>query len=202
MAWGIGWTFIKAPKNLKNCTLIGCFLPNVSVWKFQRNYVPWYWKVLQNLKENWLVTWKMTLGIWLTFMRAVESLEICTLIGSFCPQSIQRFRWKSTEELCLMTLKSDPKFEEKLTLGSKYDMRDLVNFHASSSKSEHLHVDVLLLSIAYKVSAIKEQNIYLSWHWKKIQTLKKNWLLNFKNWTWKMIQMQQQYKLNFSKYVF
>ena len=61
-----------------------------------------------------------------------------------------------------MTLKSDAKFEEKLTLGSKYDMRYLVNFHASSSKSEHLHVDVLLLSIAYKVSAIKEQNIYLS----------------------------------------
>ena len=95
-------------------------------------------------------------------------------------QSIQIFRWKSTEELCLMKLKSDAKFEEKLTLGSKNDMRNLVNFNASSGKSENLHFDVLLLSIAYKVSAKKVQKNYLSWHWKKIQTLKKNWLFIWK----------------------
>ena len=52
-----------------------------------------------------------------------------------------------------MTLKSDAKLEEKLTLGSKNDMRDLVNFNASSSKSGNLHFDVLLLPIAHKVSA-------------------------------------------------
>ena len=51
-----------------------------------------------------------------------------------------------------MTLKSDTKFEEKLNLGSK-NVRNLVNFNASSGKSENLHVDVLLLSIACKVSA-------------------------------------------------
>ena len=54
-----------------------------------------------------------------------------------------------------MTLKSDAKFEEKLTLGSKNDMRNLVNFNVNSSKSEKLHFDVLLLSIAYRVSAKK-----------------------------------------------
>ena len=46
-----------------------------------------------------------------------------------------------------------PKFEEKLTLGSKNDMRNLANFDASSGKSGNLHFDVLLLPIAYKVSA-------------------------------------------------
>ena len=51
-----------------------------------------------------------------------------------------------------MTLKSDTKFEEKLNLGSK-NVRNLVNFNASSGKSENLHFDVLLLSIACKVSA-------------------------------------------------
>ena len=35
-----------------------------------------------------------------------------------------------------MTLKSDAKFEEKLTLGSKNDMRDLVNFNVSSGSLE------------------------------------------------------------------
>ena len=61
-----------------------------------------------------------------------------------------------------MTLKSDTKFEEKLTLGSKNDMRNLVNLNVSSGKSENLHFDVLLLSITYKVSAKKVQKSYLS----------------------------------------
>ena len=57
-----------------------------------------------------------------------------------------------------MTLKSDAKIEEKLILGSKNDMRNLMNFNASRRKSENLHFDaVLLLPIANKVSAKKIQ---------------------------------------------
>ena len=52
-----------------------------------------------------------------------------------------------------MKLKSDVKLEEKLTLDSKNDMRNLVKFNVSSGKSGNLHFDVLLLPIAYKVSA-------------------------------------------------
>ena len=44
-----------------------------------------------------------------------------------------------------MTLKNDAKFEQKLTFGSKNDMRNLVNFNASSGKSENLHLNGLLL---------------------------------------------------------
>ena len=44
-----------------------------------------------------------------------------------------------------MTLKSDAKFEEKLTLSSKNDMMNLANFNASSGKSESFHFDRLLL---------------------------------------------------------
>ena len=65
--------------------------------------------------------------------------------------------------------------KKKLTLDSKNDLTNLVNFNLGSDKSENLHFDVLLLSIAYKVSAEKVQKNYLSWHWKEIQTLKKNW---------------------------
>ena len=50
-----------------------------------------------------------------------------------------------------MTLKKDANFEEKLTLGSKNHVRNLVNFNASSGKSENLHFDVLLLSKVYYV---------------------------------------------------
>ena len=52
-----------------------------------------------------------------------------------------------------MTLKSDGKFEEKPALGSKNDMRNLVNVNASSSTSGSLHFYVILLPMAHKVSA-------------------------------------------------
>ena len=55
----------------------------------------------------------------------------------------------------VMTLKSDAKFEEKLTLGSKNDMRNLVNFNASSGKSENLHFDVQFLLKLYYLWAKK-----------------------------------------------
>ena len=50
-----------------------------------------------------------------------------------------------------MTLKGIAKFKEKLTCGLKNNIKNLVNFHASSQKSENLHFDVLLLSKVYKV---------------------------------------------------
>ena len=55
-----------------------------------------------------------------------------------------------------------PKFEEKLSLGSKNDMRNLMNLNVTSAKSESLHFDMLLSSIAYKVSAKKAQENDLS----------------------------------------
>ena len=58
-----------------------------------------------------------------------------------------------------MTPKSDAKFEDKLNLGSKNNTRNLVNFNTMSVKSENFHFDVLLLSIAYKISAKKYRRI-------------------------------------------
>ena len=52
-----------------------------------------------------------------------------------------------------MILKSNAKVEEKLSLGPKNDMRNLVNFNVSSCKSGNLHFHVQLLPIAYKVLA-------------------------------------------------
>ena len=63
-----------------------------------------------------------------------------------------------------MTLNGDAKFEENLTLGSKTDMRNLVNLNASCGKFENVLFDVLLSSTAYKVSAKKLQKNCLSWH--------------------------------------
>ena len=61
-----------------------------------------------------------------------------------------------------MTLKGDAIFKEKVTGGLKNDIRNLINFHASSCKSENLHFDGLFLSKAYKVLDEKVQKSYVS----------------------------------------
>ena len=50
-----------------------------------------------------------------------------------------------------MTLKGDAKFKGKLSCCLKNDKRNLVDFHASTQKSENLHFDGLLLSKHIKV---------------------------------------------------
>ena len=61
-----------------------------------------------------------------------------------------------------MTLKDVAKFKRKLTCGLKNDIRNLVNFHASSPKSENLHFADLLLSKAYKEFDEKVQKSFVS----------------------------------------
>ena len=58
--------------------------------------------------------------------------------------------------------KESAKFEGKRTLGSKNDMKNLMNLNVTSGKSESFHFDVLLFSIAYKVSVKKVRKNYLS----------------------------------------
>ena len=43
---------------------------------------------------------------------------------------------KFTEELCVMTMKNNAKFEEELTFQVKTDMRNLTNFDSSTQKSK------------------------------------------------------------------
>ena len=49
-----------------------------------------------------------------------------------------------------MALKGDGKFKGKLTCSLKNNTRNLVNFHASSRKSEILDFDRILLTKTYK----------------------------------------------------
>ena len=66
LTWGISWILTRGLRNLKQLHLNGLLLTKVyNVWakKVQRSYVWWHWISMQNLKENWLVLSKMTLGI-------------------------------------------------------------------------------------------------------------------------------------------
>ena len=74
---------------------------------------------------------------------------------TFLDEKVQR-SYVSLHRRVIQSLK------KKMTLPSKNDMRNLVNFNASSKTSEHLHFDALFLSKAYKFLDENLQRSYVS----------------------------------------
>ena len=190
---------------------------------------------MQNLNKLWPCCFKSDMKNWLNFHYSTEKFEKLYNDWLFSPKAYVSAR--KFQELCAMTLRGDAKFKGKLTCGLKNSIMNLVNFHASSRKSENvhldwllmskayramqrmkknwllvpkmtgirwiksesLHFDVLLLSVAYKFSAKKVQKNDLSWHWRVIQTLKKNWLFVWKmTWGiwWILTWVEESLKIN------
>ena len=90
---------------------------------------------MQKLKNILLIFAKMTWGIWRIFTHAFESLIIWGLTGSLSPKCIKNELKKIKEELRLVPLKSDAKFEEETTCPCKNEMRNLENFHENTQNS-------------------------------------------------------------------
>ena len=53
-------------------------------------------------------------------------------------QSRKRMTLKFTEELCIMAMKNNAKFEEELTCNFKTYMRNLTNFDSSTQKTKKI----------------------------------------------------------------
>ena len=185
---------LKSPKSLG--FWVDYFLSEIiSTGYFYPTYVRFELKkhrgVIFHETEQWCIIWinpdlvvsKLAWGIGWTYIRATKSLKIVywwtLFVQSIC------FSLKISEELYAMTLKSVAKLKQKLTCGLKNDIRNWVNFHASSQKSTNLHFDWILLSKAYKYWDEKVQKTYVSWHWRVMPSLKKNWLL-IPKMTWRI----------------
>ena len=134
---GIWQIFSWALESLKNFPFTGFHLSKVYiVWakKVQRNDLSWHWRVMQNLKKNWLVVWEMTWEIWQIFTDhlKVSKLELGwdTFVES---RKCLSLKLKFTEELCVMAMKNNAKFEEELTCRYQID-RNLTNFDSNTLK--------------------------------------------------------------------
>ena len=79
-----------------------------------------------------------------------------------------------------MALKIDKKFEGKLTCASKNEIKNLANFHQSTWKSQNWDVYGILLSKVENLLAYNLQGSYVSWQWRMMQKLKRNWLVSSK----------------------
>ena len=101
---------------------------NVWALNLQRSYLSSQWRMMKNLKRNWLVVSKLTPQFDKFWPKHLNVSKICILKGCFWPKYIM-FELKCTEELCLMSLKIDVKFEGKLTYPFQNDMTNLAKFH-------------------------------------------------------------------------
>ena len=62
----------------KMYTLTSCFWLKYIMFelkKVHRNYVRWHWRLMQNLKESWLVLSKMTSRIWQIFVHRLKNID-------------------------------------------------------------------------------------------------------------------------------
>ena len=112
-----------------------------------------YREVMCHDNEEWSKIWG---GIDLPFQNWHEEFDelwleysavskIFTVLGSFWTKFIM-FELKQYRRVIFMTLKSDPKFEEKLTCGLENDVMNLVTFYQSIRKSQIWDFDGILLS--------------------------------------------------------
>ena len=63
--------WLEHTKNSRNCTVMGCLWPKYVMFelkKVQRSYFWWHWRLIKNLKGNWLVLSKITWRIWQIFV--------------------------------------------------------------------------------------------------------------------------------------
>ena len=76
LTWGIWQILIQALKSLKNFHFNELLLTQVyDVWakKVQPSYVWWQWRLMQNLKENWLLLSEMKWRMWQIFVHRLKN---------------------------------------------------------------------------------------------------------------------------------
>ena len=158
---------IRGLENLKHLHYTGLPLTKVyNVWakKVERSYVWWHWRLMQNLKENWFVLLKLTWGIWKIYTRELESLEILTSMGFFCPklenvwaenlqESYLSWQWKK-----MQNWKKNWLVVSELTWGLWWVLTRAIE------NLKNLRFNGLPLTKVYNVWVKKVQGSYIWWH--------------------------------------
>ena len=132
MTWGI-WQFFTRALSLKIGTLMTFFCGKLKMHELKtyRGVMSWQWRMKQDLRRNWLVSSKLTWGIWQILTRALKNLKNLHFNGLLLNKVYNVWAKKSIGEFCLMALNIDATFEGKLTCAFKNDIRNLANFHQS-----------------------------------------------------------------------
>ena len=78
---------------------------NLWAQNLRGKFVSWQWRTIQNLKKNWLFSWKLTWRIWQILTWALENPKNLHFNRLLLTKVCNAWAKKSIEELCLMALK-------------------------------------------------------------------------------------------------
>ena len=135
---GIWWILTRVLEVSKICTFIGSYCGKYLMFDLKK-----YRGVIFHDTEEWCKIWRK-LDLWFGKWHeeydnfSPEHLKVSKLglWWDLLIQSRKSMRLKFTEELCVMTMKNDAKFEEELTCCFKIYMGNLINFDLSTWKSQ------------------------------------------------------------------
>ena len=163
----------------KICTLMRSFWTKYIMLELKK-----YERVMFHDTEEWCKNWRET-HLWLRksheeFDKFLQEHSKVSKLGLWWDPFIQNnkcMRLKLTEELCVMAMKNDAKFEEELTCPFKIKM-SFNEFWPKHSKVSN--ICALFGSFWTKyiiVWAKKVRRSYAWWHWRLIENLKEIWLV-------------------------
>ena len=108
------------------------------------------------------------------FDSTLENHKICSLLCSFWGKYIM-LELKNFREVMCHDTEGWCNFKENLTGSLKNGIMNLINFHASSRKSQNLDFAEILLPKVENVLNEKVQTSYFSWHVRVIQRKSNSW---------------------------
>ena len=142
--WSVGtkmtriwWNLIRALGS-KTCTFICSYCANYLIFDLKKyggvifHDTEGWCKILRKT-DFWFEKWHEEYGEFSPEHLKVSKLE---LWWDAWIQSRRTMSWKFTEELCVMTMKNDAKFEQELTCHFKAHMKNSTNFDLSTRKSQ------------------------------------------------------------------
>ena len=137
----------------------------------------WKWRMIQNLKRNWLVVSKLTWEIWQILTRALKILTnfhfkglLLSKVYIIWDKKVQKV-YLSWQWRVMQNLERNWRFVSKLTRG----IRQIFTRTLGSLKT--FYVNGLLFINIYIAWLKKVQRSYLLWHWIVMQNLERNWFI-------------------------
>ena len=111
-----------------------------------------------NFEEKLTCGLEIDLRNWASFQYSTWRCQNCDFHGIL----LSKVEKVWAEELCVMTMMNNAKFEEELTCHFKNDMRSLTNFDSSTQSLKNLCFNWLLVTKVYNVWAKKStKELYL-----------------------------------------
>ena len=130
---------------------------------------------MQNLKRNWLVVSKLTWGIWRIFTPVLKSLKNLHFNGLLWTKFIM-FELKKYRGVMFHDIKDWSKISRKIDLRFGKWHEEFGKFLSEHLKVSNWDIDGIPLSKVENVRVWNLQRSYVSWQWKIVQNLKRNWL--------------------------